>query len=873
MDNKRPSISELQSYVAALNRAQAVIEFEMDGTITHANKNFLDCFGFSLEELVGKHHRVLCDPGYVKTPAYRQLWEKLNSGNFERGEFKRFTKDGHEVWIQASYNPILDEAGKPIRVVKFATDITAEKNRNIDFEGKITAINKHQAVIEFTTDGIIVAANDNFCQAVGYTRNEIIGKHHRIFCDEKVARSVGYKQFWQHLGAGEVQSGEFQRLRKDGSDLWLMASYNPIFDPEGKVIRIVKFATDITEQKTRNAEFTAKLAALDRVQAVIEFELDGTILTANETFCKVIGYSLEELRGKHHRILCEADYAKSSEYKEFWAKLGRGDVHSGEYKRLGKGGREIWINASYNPILDAAGRPVRVVKFATDITIEKQHRADMQSKMQAIDHFQAVIEFQLDGTVVNANKNFLNATGYTLEEIRGRHHRMFCNEETKQSTAYKDFWEKLALGQVQAGEYRRVRKDGTDVWLQASYNPIFDVNNRPVKVVKFATDITANKLRNAEFEAKNEGISRAQAVIEFSLNGEILHANANFCKAMGYSLDEMRGKHHRIFCTPEYVATTEYKEFWERLRRGEFEGGRFRRITSGGKQVWLQASYIPILDTNGKVYKVVKFASDITTQVNTEIELNLTVQRLASEFTSSSREISERALTVATGTQSLGASTEEMSASVEELSQAILSIAKNTKDADALARGTQAEGEVGTKLITKSIEAMELINRSSEEISEIIKVISEIASQTNLLAFNAAIEAARAGEHGLGFSVVADEVRKLAERSSQATKEISKLITESTKRVTQGSQVSKEAGEAFSKIVFGVAKTTQAISEISVSAQEQQAAAKEVGVAISHIAEETEKSAASSEVIAKATKRLQQGAEELNKNVARASIH
>ena len=252
--------------------------------------------------------------------------------------------------------------------------------------------------------------------------------------------------------------------------------------------------------RLQNLEFAAQAAAIGRAQAVIEFNMDGTVLTANENFLNAFGYSLAEIQGKPHSMFVEPTVRDSVEYGEFWARLHRGECQAAEYKRIGKGGKDIWILASYNPVLDQNGKSFKVVKLATDITEQKSHNVDLASQVAAIDKSQAVIEFNMDGTVLTANDNFLRALGYSLREIEGRHHSMFVDPSERAGDAYREFWAGLNRGDYQAAEYKRMDKGGKDVWIQASYNPIIDLNGKPFKVVKYATDTTAQVIARMKSE-------------------------------------------------------------------------------------------------------------------------------------------------------------------------------------------------------------------------------------------------------------------------------------------------------------------------------------------------------------------------------------
>jgi methyl-accepting chemotaxis protein len=646
--------------------------------------------------------------------------------------------------------------------------------------------------------------------------------------------------------------------------------------------------------------------AIGRSQAMIEFALDGTILDANENFLTAVGYKLDEIKGQHHSMFVDPVYRSSPEYRLFWEKLGRGEFDAGQYKRIGKGGKEIWLEASYNPILDANRKPTGVVKYATDITAQVVRNADFSGQIAAVNKAQAVIEFTLDGKILNANENFLNTVGYAVSEIVGQHHSMFVDPMYRSSPEYRMFWEKLGRGEFDAGQYKRIGKGGKEIWLEASYNPIMGPDGKPFKVVKYATDITVQTIKNADFSGQIDAINKAQAVIEFSLDGKVLRANENFLNTLGYVAAELVGQHHSLFVDVAYRQSSDYRMFWDKLGRGEYDAGQYKRIGKGGREVWIQASYNPIMGPDGKPFKVVKYATDITAQIKAAEVLQAAVAQTQEVVTAAKEndlrhriplegktgeiaqlcegvnglldtmssivgEVSETAQTlttaareIATGntdlsqrTEEQAASLEETAASMEELTATVRQNAENAQQANKLASSASDVAVKGGSVVAEVVQTMDGITQASRKIADIIGVIDEIAFQTNILALNAAVEAARAGDQGRGFAVVAAEVRNLAQRSANAAKEIKGLISDSVSKVESGSRLVDTAGKTMEEIVQSVKRVTDIMAEISAASQEQRAGIEQVNNAVTQMDQVTQQNAALVEEAAAAAKSME----------------
>jgi methyl-accepting chemotaxis protein len=548
----------------------------------------------------------------------------------------------------------------------------------------------------------------------------------------------------------------------------------------------------------KDADSRGQIGAINRAQAVVECDMDGVVRAINDNFSQVMGFSSAEVVGKHHSQFVDPS-AAGSDYRAMWDKLKRGEAVLGTFKRLGKGGREVWISASYNPIPGMDGKPFKVVEYASDVTAQMQRNADNDGQLAAIDRLQAVIEFGMDGTVRKLNENFARTMGYAAAELIGKHHSTFVDPAHSSSAEYREFWNKLNRGEAEVGVYRRIAKGGREVWIQASYNPIPDANGKPIKVVKYATDVSSAMQAQ---RALQNAVKETQDTVKLAIDGDLMH--------------------------------------------------RIPMVGKTGDLETLCRGVNSLLDSTSDLVKRVKVASG-------EVHMG------AEEISKGNTNLSQR-------TEEQASSLEETASSMEEMTSTVKQTADNAGQANQLAMAARQQAEKGGAVVSNAVTAMGAINDASKKIADIIGVIDEIAFQTNLLALNAAVEAARAGEQGRGFAVVATEVRNLAGRSATAAKEIKALIQDSVSKVDEGSKLVDESGKTLEEIVTAVKKVTDIVAEIAAASREQSSGIEQVNKAVMQMDETTQQNAALVEQAAAASQAIVEQAMTLNTLISRYNV-
>lgn len=813
--NRKSISSSDKSVLEAIDTTQAVIGFNADGIIQHANDVFLAATGYSRADVVGKHHKMFVDEAYRTSSDYQQFWADLGDGHAKTGEFRRVKKDGSVLWLQATYTPIRSSSGDVKQIVKFATDITKAKTEAAQNKSWIAAIDKSQAIIEFTTEGVILDANQNFLQAMGYSKEEIVGQHHRMFVDKDEASSKAYKKLWANLASGEGFSGRIKRFAKNQIPVWLEASYNPILDEDGTVRRVLKVASDVTLGENLRAEAEQTLEqALD---GVVKINENNIVTFFNAAAEKLWGRKRDEVIGKNVKMLVPVEMqANHDDYVNANRETGQDKIvgTSRDVPITRPDGTEVWGQLSLSKI--RLNGKITYTAFLKDVTVERAQREEIsQTLEQALD---GVVKIDENNIVTFFNAAAEKLWGYSRDEVIGQNVKMLVPAEMQSNhdsfvNRNRDTGEDKIVGT--AREVPVYRKDGSQLWGQLSLSKVL-VDGK-ITYTAFVKDVTESRAQREQIQTLSLVANETDnSVVITTADGLIEYVNPGFERMTGFSVEEVMGKKpgdvlQGADTDPQTVANIRAKlaakmPFYDEILN----------YTKTGEPYWISLSINPVLNEDGEVHRFISIQANVTETKTAALETRARMQCI--EQANAVVEWSPRGDVLSFNdffhdiTSGMGKEALHQHFALDRL----LSTDDKTKLLNGASVSTDVQCETAdghdawlsatfmpltdysgqvTRLVMYATDSTArrtaiqstttLMRDVLQQIDGVADEINAVTSQTHLLSLNATIEASRAGNAGKGFAVVADEVRALAGRTGASTSEIAKLITSTQGKIDE----------------------------------------------------------------------------------------
>ncbi|MEM9250499.1 MAG: PAS domain-containing protein, partial [Pseudomonadota bacterium] len=688
-----------------LEAVVGVIEYDNDGNITAANDRAMMALEYYGEEMAGKHHDTLWPNSVTMSPDYAEFWEKIRQGRTVEGRHEHVSAMGEAIWLQSVFVPKRDGNGHVVGAIQALMDVSEVTYKSFAEAEVAAAVEGAVGVAIYDTDGHLVRANDAYLDCFGITSEDAVGMKHSRMVEASFARGQLYTRAWNDAAEGKPQRLDVRHNTSSGRTRWMDAVIAPVIGSDGTVKRYVVTGSDVTDQRAEFNELKQISSAFEPYRPSAEFDVAGKMISTNRPFRDLFGVEAEDVIGTNHADWCDDAFGKSRRHEEFWDKLLEGEGLVRAFKRKAPNGRELWLQITYAPVTNDDGRVTRIAITAQDINTNKRQALENKGRMTAIDTDYAVAEYSPDGIIEYANDQYLSLFGYNIEDLRGRSHSMFVSPDDTEYKNQDAFWENLRKGSSYSDTVKRVDSNGRQVWIRTTYSPIKSFEGRPIRVLQLCLDVTSQVTRMTNFESKWNAVNSGMAIVEFETDGRVVEANEAFLRLTGYSRRDVYGQHHSLFCSPDYIQTQEYRDFWIDLAKGEQKKGRFHRIGRFNRDIHISASYSPVLDMDGNIQRVIKFARDISEQVALENEM----QRMTD---SSKDEI-----------QNLLQSRTDIEAGTRRLKQ----------NADKSRRVTRENQE----RLNHLLQSMNAASDAAGKVTEVVEIIGDIAVQTNLLAFNA----------------------------------------------------------------------------------------------------------------------------------------